>query len=104
MNGVKPSAKDDMISMFYLGVFLIQKDLPWSDFVDCMPCKDKYETTRLIVEEKKKLKLSDLCINEIPSQFMEIANIIENSSPNQLPNYNRIKELLHSAMDDQLAK
>lgn len=34
----KTTARDDLISLFYLGVYLGQKDLPWSDFVDCMPC------------------------------------------------------------------
>lgn len=60
------SRKEDLTSFFYLAIFLLEKELPWSDYVDCMPFKDKHQTFALIVDEKKKRRLSTLCGDKLP--------------------------------------
>ena len=69
-------------------------DLPWCDFLFCMPCSSHEKTYTLILQKKKELKLHELAkINEFSPEFIEIVNHIEDLQFDETPNYGLYKSL-----------
>ena len=54
------SRKDDLINLISLLMYFMQMDLPWCDYLFCMPCPNQEQTYNLILEKKESIKLSNL--------------------------------------------
>ncbi len=52
--------KDDLINWMYIMIFLKNMELPWCDYLYCMPCESHYETFKLVILKKEEQGLSKL--------------------------------------------
>lgn len=52
--------KDDLINLFYLMIFLRTMDLPWCDYLFCMPCDSHHKTFKMVLAKKEETTLSKL--------------------------------------------
>eukprot|EP00347_Sterkiella_histriomuscorum_P021417 403334049 len=93
--------RDDLINLFYLMVYLRTMDLPWCDYLFCMPCSSHQKTFKMVLQKKEDMTLSKLTRQyQLPSQFMEIAKLIENLKIDQYPNYILINNLLQEVVNN----
>lgn len=54
------SRKDDLTNLFYLLVYLRTMDLPWCDYLFCMPCDSQQKTFKMVLAKKEEMTLGKL--------------------------------------------
>ncbi|CAI4223812.1 unnamed protein product [Auanema sp. JU1783] len=84
--------KDDLESWFYMAVELFKGPLPWSSI-------NGHKDHQLIANWKKSIRNEkrNEFLRNIPAQFNQILNIIDEASFYDRPNYNKIQNLLQEA-------
>ena len=88
------SRKDDLINLISVLIYFKNMDLPWCDFLFCMPCSSQEKTYNLILKKKKELKLQELAqINNFSSEFIQIVKDIEGLKFEDTPNYGLYRSL-----------
>jgi hypothetical protein len=75
MKAKSTSRADDFINLFYLLVYLYKMDLPWLDYLICMPNDSIKTTFKMIFSMKKEFDLVQLS-SGMPEGFTKIASII----------------------------
>ncbi|CDW78187.1 UNKNOWN [Stylonychia lemnae] len=94
--------KDDLINMFYMLVYLTNLDLPWCDYLFCMPCNSQQKTFRMVLQKKQETTLSKLAkLYQLPEEFQIIGNEIELMKFNSYPNYTMIQKHFKAIIDKE---
>jgi len=94
------SRKDDLINLITVLMYFKNMDLPWCDFLFCMPCSSQEKTYNLILQKKKELKLHELAlINNFSSEFVQIVEDIEGLEFEEKPKYGLYRSLFKQIID-----
>lgn len=48
------SRKDDLINIYYILIFLKNLDLPWCDYLFCMPVDSHQKTFKMVLNKKEE--------------------------------------------------
>ena len=91
--GIELSRRDDLESLIYTFIFLINKSLPWNKILIEKEDK-KDEIYNKILEIKEGNSINDL--NNIPNELFLILNYIKNLNFESRPNYNYLIGLLNN--------
>jgi len=89
-NGYTPSRRDDIESIIYILIYLLNGSLPW----ETISCDNKDEKYKLIKECKETYDFSKL--SELPGEFILILNYIRKLKFDEKPNYCYIQTLLYN--------
>ena len=85
------SRKDDLTCLCYVLIFLKTMDLPWHDYLYCMPCSSFEKTFDLVLKRKQQYTLISLAQRyEMPQEFIDVAAYVDNMEDQQYPNYQLI--------------
>jgi serine/threonine protein kinase len=94
--GNEPSRRDDLISMVYIIIYLLNGSLPWQGLTVSNRC----EKENVIYKIKNNyLNFQNLKINTtIPIKLTELLEYLENLSYNETPNYDYILFLIKTLL------
>ena len=97
IRGKNPSRRDDLISLGYMLIYLIKKELPW-DFID----KENNLTISKYIKLVNLKYTNDYgkLFNGIPSEFKEFIQYAKNLKFEQDPNYSYLRSILNKIIDD----
>ncbi len=77
-------------------------ELPWCDYLNCMPTNSSEKLFYLIFKKKQGFSMKTLADRyQMSRQFGEIAFIIDNMHTTAYPNYSRINRLLREVLEQQ---
>ena len=93
MKGYQMSRRDDMISIGYMLIYLINGKLPWSILE-----KGKLERFRKILSIKSNTTNEELC-KYLPIEFYEYMNYVKSLKFEEKPNYIYLRKLFLSVLD-----
>ena len=93
--GYELGRKDDLESLFYVGLFLLLGQLPWQG----INVSDK-DRTRVVGEMKHQINPKDLC-KDLPEQFSQILDYLKKMQFKQEPDYQMILDLLEKIRSSQ---
>ena len=85
----EPSRRDDIISMVYVIIFLMNRTLPWQDVIYIT----KMEKCQMIYDIKKFVTHEELC-NLLPDKLKNIMDYSYGLEYNETPDYDYIEFLL----------
>ena len=91
LKGSEQSRRDDLISIGYMLIFFLKRELPWQKI------RDKDETKRYIkiYKMKKEIKPEILC-QGLPNEIVEYMKYVQHLGFEQEPNYNYLRNLFKS--------
>ena len=98
-NGITPSRRDDLISLGYIFIFLLYKDLPWDNF-PIFENKDNYEEIHVLhpknqyikqLKQIETLKKQENSIHQFIYYYIKYCYSIKYDEE---PNYYSIKQLI----------
>jgi len=89
LSGIDLSRKDDLESLSYVLIYIINGSLPWEN----MKIKNKEEKIKEILEMKNQIKAEDLC-SGLPEEIKLFVSYINNLKFEEEPDYNYLKNLL----------
>ena len=92
-NGEKQFPRDDLESMVYTILYLMNGKLPWND----IQTNDKAARREMICIMKKSLNLRELCAN-LPAGVTLMFESILKLKPNEIPNYSYYRKTLKEAI------
>ena len=96
------SRKDDLINLLYLMIYLRAIELPWCDFLQCMPCDSHEKIFQMVLETKNIYDFERLLKRyKMPKEFNQIASLIENLEHFEFPCYSKIKGLLMAVVNKE---
>lgn len=91
--GFEPSRRDDVGSIGYLLVYMALGRLPWQG----VNAKSKKTKRRRIQHRKEQLTYAQLC-KDLPYEFAAYLEYCDSLEYDQVPDYNRLRQLMRSAM------
>jgi len=69
-------------------------DLPWNDFLNCMPVNSNEKTFKMVLQKKQQYDNVTLAkLYGMGSEFIEVAELIDKLRHEEYPNYTRIRKL-----------
>ena len=75
-------------------------DLPWCDFLFCMPCDSPEMTYKMVLSQKEQFSLTELAKQtEFSDEFQDLCKLIDNLSFEDYPNYQRITKILSGIVE-----
>ena len=94
LKGSEQSRRDDLISIGYMLIFFLRRELPWQKI------RDKNETNRYIkiYKMKKEIKPEILC-QGLPNEIVEYMKYVQHLGFEQEPNYNYLRNLFKSILN-----
>ena len=96
--GIKPSRRDDLISLGYSIIYLLKGSLPWQSQLSG-PSANGIEMIKAIIKKKIETKISDLC-SSLPSQIELFFTHIMGLQFADEPDYTYLRELIKECMRD----
>ena len=94
LNGGTQSRKDDLISLGYMFIYFMKKELPWQGIN--LNNKEKLEK---ILKMKREIKPEELC-KDLPKQMVEYMKYVQNLGFEEKPDYKYLKGLFKSILKD----
>lgn len=98
-NGITPSRRDDLISLGYIFIFLLYKDLPWDNF-PIFENKNNYEEIHVLhpknqyIKQLKQIETLKKQENSIHQFIYYYIKYCYSLKYNEEPNYYSIKQLI----------
>ena len=99
MKGIEMTRRDDLESIGYMLIHLIKGKLPWSDYLN----KELGERFEIIYNIKKNISNEVLC-KGLPSEMCEYMDYVKSLKFDEEPNYNELKKLFISILDNMNEK
>jgi serine/threonine protein kinase len=99
MKGIEMTRRDDLESIGYMLIHLIKGKLPWSDYLN----KELGERFEIIYNIKKNISNEVLC-KDLPKEMCEYMNYVKSLKFDEEPNYNYLKQLFISILDNMNEK
>ena len=99
MKGIEMTRRDDLESIGYMLIFLIKGKLPWSDYLN----KELGKRYEIIYNIKSNISNEVLC-KDLPSEICEYMNYVKSLKFDEEPNYNELKKLFISILDNMNEK
>lgn len=100
MKMLSASRRDDCINLMYLLIYFKTMDLPWCDFLFCMPCDSPEMTYKMVLSQKEQFSLTELAKQtEFSDEFQDLCKLIDNLSFEGYPNYQRITKILSGIVE-----
>jgi hypothetical protein len=94
------SRRDDLINWMYVLIYLRQMDLPWIDYLTCMPVSSAQMTFQMALQSKEEYTLEQLALKYgLDPPFVEIASMVDKLGFAQYPNYQKMGKLLRQVID-----
>ncbi|OHT01006.1 Casein kinase I isoform delta-like protein [Tritrichomonas foetus] len=93
LSGIEPTRRDDLESLGYVLIYLLNGDLPWTG-LSVTNSKDKYAKIR---ECKKNISLEELCYG-LPIEFLEYFKAIRSLKYDEEPKYNEYRSLFRNLL------
>jgi len=93
-NGIVSSRRDDMESLGYVMIYLLQGKLPWQN----LPAEEnetKKQKRRKIAEMKQNIPVEELC-KGLPEEFITYINITRNLKFKEKPDYYALRMLFRN--------
>ena len=97
MNGIEASRRDDIISLGYMLIYLLKKNLPWNFKISCLNGDKFFEILNKIRKLKKTNCLGKL-FNNLPIEFKEYIKYANNLEFDQDPDYSYLRSLFQSIL------
>lgn len=91
--GMEQSRRDDLESIAYVILYLINGQLPWQGFV----LKNKEDKYAKILEKKKKITNEELCKN-LPKQIKLFVSYVKDLEYEEDPDYNYLRGLFEDCI------
>lgn len=89
-----------MINLLQMLIYFKQMDLPWNDFLNCMPVNSNEKTFRMVMQKKEQCNLTQLAkLYGMGPEFTEAAGLVDQLGYEDYPNYTRIRKLLRQVVD-----
>jgi len=104
--GIEQSRLDDLESLVYVCIYLINGKLPWQNLggkKKMRSAEEKRLRHQSILEKKQSISTRELCHN-MPNSFKEFVTSIRSLKFEEKPNYKYLYSLLQHAHDDFLRK
>lgn len=99
MKMVTASRRDDLINLMHMLIYFRTMDLPWCDYLFCMPVDSAEKTFKIVLNKKEQYSLSSLVkIYGLGPEFTEIAQLVEGMKFEDYPNYSRISRLFKNSL------
>ena len=99
MKGIEMTRRDDLESIGYMLIYLIKGKLPWSEYLN----KELGERFEIIFNIKRNISNEVLC-KDLPSEMCEYMNYVKALKFDEEPNYNELKKLFISILDNMNEK
>ena len=99
MKGIEMTRRDDLESIGYMLIYLIKGKLPWSDYLN----KALGERFEIIYNIKKNISNEVLC-KDLPKEMCEYMDYVKSLKFDEEPNYNYLKKLFISILDNMNEK
>ena len=99
MKGIEMTRRDDLESIGYMLIYLIKGKLPWSEYLN----KELGERFEIIFNIKRNISNEVLC-KDLPSEMCEYMNNVKALKFDEEPNYNELKKLFISILDNMNEK
>lgn len=94
------SRRDDLINLLSMLIYFKQMDLPWCDYLFCMPTTSHEQTYNLILEKKQQISLYELAKQcQFSTEFLELVTDIENLEFAETPKYALYNSLLKRTIE-----
>ena len=98
------SRRDDIVNLMYMLIYFKQMDLPWCDFLFCMPCDSAEKTFKMVLQKKEQYTLEYLAKSyQFSPAFIELASMVDALRYEEYPNYERMHRILESIVCSQQA-
>ena len=94
MSGKEQSRRDDIISIGYMIIYLMKRDLPWI----IIKGNNHYERYKKEYKMKKNIKLEDLC-KDLPIEILEYMKYANSLKFEQEPDYNILKNFFKNILN-----
>ena len=92
--GFNKSRRDDIESIFYIFIYLIQKDyLPWCDLLSKEPNSARPDL-KVLLKERLDLKYTRKLFNLVPAELTDCLKKVLTLTFDEAPNYNYYRESL----------
>lgn len=91
-NGVSPSRRDDLESIGYILLYLLNGDLPWQGIVE----RNREIKQKQIGDIKKELKLWDIYNDTTPGEIFLFIDYCRKLKYEENPNYEYLKNILNN--------
>lgn len=102
MKMITASRRDDLINLMNMMIYFRTMDLPWCDYLFCMPVDSAEKTFKMVLQKKEQYTLPYLVkMYGLSPEFSEIAILIEQMKFQDYPNYSRISRLLSDVIKRQ---
>ena len=73
-----PSRRDDILNLMYMLIYFKTMDLPWCDYLFCMPCDSAEKTFKMVLQKKEQFALEQLAaLYEFGPEFQQICSIVD---------------------------
>lgn len=93
------SRRDDLINWMYMLIYLRQMDLPWIDYLTCMPVSSAQMTFQMALQSKEQFTLKQLAKKyDLAAPIVEIASMVDRLQFEQYPNYQKMGKLLRQVV------
>ena len=99
MKGIESTRRDDLESIGYMLIYLINGKLPWSDYLN----KEIGERFKIIYNIKRNISNEVLC-KGLPNEMIEYMNYVKSLKFDEEPNYKELKQLFISILDNMNEK
>ena len=99
MKGIETTRRDDLESIGYMLIYLIKGKLPWSHYLN----KVIGERFKMIYNIKRNMSNEVLC-KGLPNEMLEYMNYVKSLKFDEEPNYNELKKLFISILDNMNEK
>ena len=101
IRGKQPSRRDDLISLGYMLIYLLKRDLPWMHMFKYIKVLDKEKYYKLI--ELKETNGNGKLFNKIPNELVEYINYTRNLKFAQEPDYSFLRSLFKKHIISQMS-
>ena len=100
MKMLTSSRRDDIINLMQMLIYFRQMDLPWCDFLFCMPCDSPEKTFRIVLQTKEQYTLRQLAEQYgFSTEFQDLAIIVDRMKYDDYPNYARMTRVLEKILE-----
>lgn len=93
--GHEQSRRDDLEAIMYLIIYLFRGELPWQG----LPCKNKLEKYRMIMDQKINSTTDNLCRN-LPQEIGQMLGYCRSLRFEDNPDYSYLKGLIQKAAEN----
>jgi serine/threonine protein kinase len=91
-NGILPSRRDDIESIGYILLYLLNGELPWQG----LKSNTREEKQKLIGNVKREIKLWDIYSDFIPGEIFLFINYCRKLRFEEIPDYQYLKDILNN--------